>query len=122
MVARRTLRPEPERALVDRLLAALRSNGWRAMHRSDSRMIVNIGGRFEVVADPECAGWPDIFAVCPATGRQVAIECKQDGRYPRQNQVEWLDDLGLVGVETFVCWPSNEAEVMGRLLRVPVPA
>lgn len=115
MGGRRTLRSEPEQALVDRLLQWLRTDGWLAMHISDSRMVVNIAGRFCLVGDPECAGWPDIFAVSPATGRMVAIECKRPGRRPRADQVDWLDGLAGVGVETFVATPANEAEVKAGL-------
>lgn len=84
-------------------------------------MIVNRAGRFELVADPECAGFPDILACHPQTGRIVAIECKARGKKPRANQVEWLSVLFLCGAETWVMDPDNEAEVMGAVLgREPV--
>lgn len=116
MGGRRTLRPEPEQALVDRLLSWLRADGWVAMHISDSRMVVNIAGRFCLAADPECAGFPDVFAVHPATGRMVAIECKRRGRKARANQVDWLDALAAVGVATYLVTQANEAAVKALLV------
>jgi hypothetical protein len=115
MGARQTLRPEPEQALLDRLLVALRAAGWKVMHISDSRMVVNVGGRFCLAADPHCAGWPDIFCVHLATGRLAAIECKRRGRRPRANQVDWLDTLGGAGVATFVATRANEKAVLAEL-------
>lgn len=123
MGGRRALRPEPEQALVDRLLQWLRTDGWLAMHISDSRMVVNIAGRFCLVGDPECAGWPDIFAVHPASGRMVAVECKRPGRRPRADQVDWLDGLAAVGVATYVVTRANEAAVKAELAQgVPAAA
>lgn len=90
------------------------------MHISDSRMVVNRGGRFEMVADPECAGFPDILCWHPETGRVAAIECKRVGERPRENQVQRLVTLAACGVETFVCTQENEAEVLVALVRVPV--
>jgi hypothetical protein len=123
MGARRTLRPEPEQALLDRVLVALKADGWRTMHISDSRMVVNIAGRFCLAADPHCAGWPDIFAVHEATGRMVAIECKRRGQRPRPNQVAWLDILAVGGVATFVVTTATEATVLAEVAAlVEVPA
>lgn len=87
-------------------------------------MVVNRAGRICLAADPECAGWPDIYAIDP-TGRQVAIECKRPGRRPRPNQVAWLDALAGAGVETFVATTVNEVEVragLGLDVEVPVAA
>lgn len=95
------------------------------MHVSDSRMIVNRAGRFCLEADPECAGWPDIYAVNLATGRAVAIECKRRGQRPRPNQVAWLAALAAAGTETFVATVVNEAAVRAELgldVEVPVAA
>lgn len=123
MGTHRTLRPELEQALVDRLLAAFKANGWETMHISDSRMVVNRGGRFEMVADPNCAGFPDILAWNPEDGRVAAVECKRHGQKPRPNQQKALRTLAACGVATFVCDQANEAEVMGALkIREPVAA
>lgn len=111
-----TLRPEPEAALVERTLKRLKAAGYLTCHISDSRMIVNRHGRFEVVADPECAGFSDIFAVNRVTGHMVAIECKRPGEHPRPNQVEWLETLALAGADTYTMTVLNEAAVMGAVL------
>lgn len=101
----------------------MKAAGWLTMHISDSRMIVNRAGRICLAADPECAGWPDIYAVHLATGRAVAIECKRPGQRPRPNQVSWLAALAGTGVETFVATRENEAEVRAELgVDVEVPA
>lgn len=119
---RRTLRPEPEAALVCRALTRLRAAGYRACHINDSRMIINKGGRFELVADPDCAGFSDIVAINLTTGQLVAIECKRPGEKPRPNQVEWLEAFALAGADVYVMTVENEAEVMAAVLgeRVPV--
>lgn len=119
----RTLRPELEQALLDRVLTALKNAGWKTMHVSDSRMIVNRDGRFVLVADPECAGHPDILAIRPETGEIVVVECKRRGQKPRRNQTEWLAGYAMVGVPTFIVDQDNEAEVLDRLCgRVPIAA
>jgi hypothetical protein len=122
---RRAPKHEPEQALLERLLSALKAAGWLTMHISDSRMIVNRQGRICLAADPECAGWPDIYAVHLATGRAVAIECKRVGQGPRPNQVTWLAALAGSGVETFVATAATEAELRAELgldVEVPVAA
>lgn len=115
MGARRVPRVEPEQALLERVLRALKADGWLTLHISDSRMIVNRGGRFCLTADPECAGFPDVYAIYTATGRAVAIECKRRGQRPRPNQVTWLDALAGSGVATFVITPANERAVMAEV-------
>lgn len=90
------------------------------MHVSDSRMVVNVAGRFCLAADPHCAGWPDIFAVNLATGRLAAIECKRPGRRPRANQVDWLDTLASAGIATFVVTRANEQAVLAALAELAV--
>jgi hypothetical protein len=123
MGVRQVVRSEPEQALTNRVLRWLKTNGWLTMHISDSRMVVNVAGRFCLAADPECAGFPDIFAVHPATGRMVAIECKRGGQKPRANQVTWLDTLAGAGVATYVLTQANEEAVKAELAgRVPVAA
>lgn len=112
----RAVRPEPEAALVCRALTRLKAAGYLTCHISDSRMIVNIGGRFQLVADPECAGFPDVIAVHRETGHMVAIECKRPGEKPRPNQVDWLATLAAAGADTYVMTVENEAEVMGAVL------
>jgi hypothetical protein len=50
------------------------------------------------------AGWPDLVLV---RDRLLAVELKQDRRYPSPEQRLWLDALGLAGVETHVWRPAQ---------------
>lgn len=97
-----------ERELMENYMDAARTLGWKVMHVSDSRRMVNSGGRLIMVGDNECKGWPDLFLCHPRTGRLLAVEVKKEVGSPvTDEQQEWLDVLGICGVETFVLRPSS---------------
>lgn len=95
--------------------------GWRTMHISDSRKMVNRDGQLQMVGDIECKGWPDIVACHRPTGRMIAVEVKKELEQLTPEQEEWLEDLAACGADTFVLRPSLwDAGV--ALLRRPIAA
>lgn len=110
-------RAVPERDLMDQFIDAARLLGWKAMHISDSRRVVNRGGRTQVVGDSECKGWPDVFLAHPSTGRLLAVEVKRELGKVTPDQDEWLRALTACGVETMVLRPSGWDAAVARLRR-----
>lgn len=70
--------------------------GWLTYHTHDSRR-----------SDP---GFPDLVAV--KGGRLVFAELKAPGRYPTEEQREWLRALDAAGQEVTVWWPKDLPEVL----------
>lgn len=109
-----------ETELQQEFVAAAMLLGWKVMHVSDSRRMVNHKGRYVLVGDSACKGWPDLFLAHPATGRLLAVEVKVED--PNRGKVtddqqEWLDALSQCGVETFVLRPSLWSEGAALLKR-----
>lgn len=118
----RQLRQVPEKGpdgLMARYADAAKLMGWKIMHISDSRQMVRRGGRYVIVGDPECKGWPDLFLCHRRTGRALAVEVKRETEDPSDAQAEWLDTLSLCGIDTFVLRPSNWDEAVDLLRRRP---
>ncbi len=110
-------RAVPERDLMAAFMDAARLLGWRPMHISDSRRMVNRAGRMELVGDSECKGWPDVFLAHPATGRLMAVEVKKELAKVTPEQEDWLGVLGACGVETLVLRPSGWDAAVAMLRR-----
>lgn len=110
-------RAVPERDLMTNFMDAAGLLGWKVMHISDSRRMVNRGGRVEIVGDADCKGWPDVFLCHPATGRVMAVEVKKETGKLTDDQVDWLEALDDCSVETFVLRPSGWDAAIARLRR-----
>lgn len=109
-----------ERSLMEAFMKAARMMGWKVMHVSDSRRMVNRGGKMVLVGDAECKGWPDLFLAHKATGRIMAVEVKVEdpnrGKVTPE-QADWLDVLRACGVETLVLRPSGLDRAVAMLRR-----
>lgn len=125
MAARLTARQKMDRSVSERdlmnsFMDAARLMGWDVMHVTDSRKMVNHGGKMVLVGDPDCKGWPDLFMAHARTGRLVAIEVKVEdpnrGRVTAE-QEHWLKVLSACGVECMILRPSTWDECMARLRR-----
>jgi hypothetical protein len=84
-----------ESAFRDAVVALARYRGWRVMWTWNSRH------------SPK--GWPDLFLV--RHGRAIAAELKIPPRKPTQEQWDWLKDLALCGIETYVWVPDDWASI-----------
>lgn len=71
----------PEKSLQEALRQAFLLYGWLYYHTYDSR------------ENP--AGFPDIIAVHPLTGRIIVWELKAEDKKVEKTQREWLDAFGL---------------------------
>jgi hypothetical protein len=105
--ARDTVHPVKirESAFRDAVVHYARLRGWRVMFTWNSRH------------SPK--GWPDLFLV--RNGRAIAAELKIPPRKPTQEQWDWLKDLALCGIETYVWTPEMWSEIEA-ILGTPEPA
>jgi hypothetical protein len=91
---------------VEQMLTVL---GWRFFHAPDNRPAKN--GAVQNVK----AGWPDLFAV--RGKRAIAIELKSEIGRTSPDQDEWLADLAMTGIETYV-WRPRDANDAAAVLAV----
>jgi hypothetical protein len=94
-----------ESAFRDAIVTLARYRGWRVQWTWNSRH------------SPK--GWPDLFLV--RHGRAIAAELKIPPRKPTQEQWDWLKDLALCGIETYVWTPEMWSEIEA-ILGTPEPA
>ena len=82
---------------------------WRVAHFRKAR--TNKGWRTPVGADGK--GFPDLVLV---RDRVIFAELKQDGRYPNDDQRDWLAALNAANAETYV-WRPKDFDQIKEVLR-----
>ncbi len=91
--------PMTERVFMQSIIDLAKREGWRHYHTHDSRR--------------SPSGFPDLVLVKPP--RIIAAEVKTETGQVTADQQNWLDDLGLTPVETFIWRPSYWAGIVAAL-------
>lgn len=100
------LKPQTESAFLRQVLDLSRLRGWRSAHFRASR--TKRGWRTAVQGDGK--GFPDLLLIRPP--RLIVAELKLAGKWPSQEQDEWLKAFQFCpGVDAFVWRPSDWEEL-----------
>lgn len=107
----RSTKPKPERAFLKQIIAYAREQGWRVYH---TRPAPVRAGKWltPLLGD---AGYPDLILCRPP--RLLAVELKQNRRYPTPAQRAWLADLQACGIETHIWRPQDWELIKATLSR-----
>lgn len=89
-----------ENAFRDSVVALARYRGWKVMFTWDSRH------------SPK--GWPDLF--CVRNGVALAAELKIPPNKPTQEQLDWIKELALCGIDTYVWFYPEDWDVIEEVL------
>lgn len=106
-----------EKDFQARVLELAHALGWRHMHIGESTKRVRRGGKFILIPDPDCAGWPDLTLVHVKTKRIIFRELKSDAGKLTDSQRGWLRDLHAVDLDAAVWRPRDWDAIVEDLNR-----
>jgi len=109
----RTLEKDFQKRVVEMAVAL----GWRRMHIGESTKRVRRGGKFILVPDPDCQGWPDLTLAHERKKRLMFRELKTDTGKLTDSQREWLRVLHACEADVDV-WRPRDWEAIVKELNV----
>ena len=102
-----------EKELKSVVINIARMGGWLIHHDLPA---MNIRGRWATHVEGD-VGFPDLVLLSPHYGQLMFVELKSERGRTTSSQDNWLDSLGLAGVEHHVVRPSDLDFITHRLTR-----
>lgn len=100
-----------ETVFQEQVFQLLHLNRWKVAHFRAAM----VGTRHMTPVAADGKGWPDLFAVHPATGDKFAAELKTEAGQLRPEQAEWLAWLENATIDCYVWRPSMIDAVIARV-------
>lgn len=101
--------PECEDDFLDDVMKLATSRGWLCVH---FRAAMNRRGKWATHGKGDVEGWPDVLFV---RSRLFVAELKFGKNKTTKEQDKWLAAFRAAGIEAFVWWPADWAEIERRL-------
>ena len=102
-----------EQTLKSAVINVARMAGWLIHHDLPA---MNIRGRWATHVQGD-VGFPDLVLLSPHHGQLIFVELKSAKGRTSSAQDNWLDSLGLAGIEHHVVRPDDLAFITHRLTR-----
>ena len=100
-----------EATLKSAVISVARMKGWLIHHDLPA---MNRRGRWATHVEGD-VGFPDLVLLSPHHGQLIFVELKSEKGRTTSSQDNWLDALGLAGIEHHVVRPSDLAFITDRL-------
>ena len=101
-------RGRPEGELQDQIVERLQAFGYLVAYFRPAKVMRGGVEKYETPVGGDGAGWPDVVAVHPATGKALVLELKSEDGRVAEAQLEWLRAWqGVQGATVMVVRPSS---------------